>query len=110
MKLTVSHITKIAGIVLILAVLTQVMYDPVSSVKHSLEVMQVRAEFPKALAKWNAQGLKDYRFEIIGSAPSICKVSAMIQVKNDAVVKVETKDSSSEDSPAQLLPPDQWAN
>ncbi len=110
MKLAVSHIPRIAGIILILAFLIEVMYDPISSVKHSLEVAQVRSEFPKALAKWSALEIKDYRFEIIGSAPSICEVSAIIQVKNDAVVKVETKDFSSQDSAVQILPPDQWAN
>jgi hypothetical protein len=110
MRLTTPWIVKSAVIVLLLGVLIQVLYDPLSSAKHSIEVSRMRAEIPKSLAKWKSQGITSYTFEITGNAPSICRVSARIEVKNDAVARVETKDFSLENSPAQLLSPDKWAD
>ena len=97
-------------VILLLGIAVQVLYDPISSAKHSLMVSNVRAELPQARAKWDASGITDYTFEIQGDARSICQPSAMIEVRNNVVVRVETKDFSSVDSPAQLLPPEQWAD
>lgn len=99
-------IAKTAGIIILLfGAVFQTLYDPISSAKHALEVTSVRAELPPARAKWESFGLTDYTFEIEGEARSICQPSAIIEVKNDIVVKVETIGSA-----RQILPPDKWAN
>lgn len=97
-------------IILLLGVIIQVLYNPISSAKHSLTISRVRAELPQARVKWDAQGITDYTFEIQGDARSICQPSAVIEVRNNVVVKVETKDFASDDSLAQLLPPEKWAD
>ena len=104
------RIVKWGGVILFVGILIQVLYDPISSVKHSLLVSHVRTELPQARAKWESLGIDDYTFEIVGDARSICKPSAIIEVRNDEVVKVETQDFASTDAPAQLLPSDQWAD
>jgi hypothetical protein len=93
-----------AGIIFLL-VLAQILYDPISSARHSIAVSSVRAQLPLARAKWEASGIADYTFEIIGDARSICQPSARIEVENDIVVNVELLNTNS-----QVLPPDQWAD
>jgi len=105
-----SRIIRWGAVVLFIGILIQVLYDPISSVKHSLLVSKVRTELPQARAKWESLGIDDYTFEIQGNARSICHPSAIIEVRNDEVVKVETTDFASVDALAQLLPLDQWAD
>ena len=102
---SLSRTTKLAGIILLLGILIEVLYDPISSAKHTLNVSRVQNQLPQERAKWEASGIKDYTFEIKGNGRSICKPSAVIEVKNDIVVKVVTKDS-----PTQALSPDKWAD
>lgn len=90
-----------AGIIVLL--LTQILYDPISSAKHAVTVASVRSQLPQAQAKWDASEISGYTFEIIGDGRSICQPSARIEVQDDKVVKVETLDST-----PKILPPDQW--
>ena len=87
----------------------QILYNPISSAKHAMTVSRVRTELPDARARWEALGITDYRFEIQGDARSICKPSAIVEVRSGEVVKVETKDFTSA-SPSRLLPIDQWSD
>ena len=98
------HLITASGITILL-ILTQVLYDPISSAKHVLTISSVRDQLPQARAKWEKLKITDYTFEIIGDARSICKPSARIEVENDVVVKVELLNTNS-----QVLPPDQWAD
>ena len=93
-----------SGIVILL-ILTQVFYDPISSVKHALTISSIRNQLPQARAKWEKFEITGYTFEIIGDARSICQPSARIEVENDVVIKVELLNTNS-----QILPPDQWAD
>jgi len=91
--------------IIILLILTQVLYDPISSVKHVLTISSVRSQLPQAQAKWEKLEITNYTFEIIGDARSICQPSVQIEVKNDKVVKVETLGPN-----PQTLPPEQWVD
>lgn len=95
----------IASGIVVLLILTQVLYDPISSAKHVLTISSVRSQLPQAQAKWNASEISSYTFEIIGDGRSICQPSTQIEVQDDKVVKVETLDAT-----PQILPPDQWAD
>ena len=99
------------GIIAFIALLigVQVLYDPLSSARHALLVSSVRTELPEARAKWEAAGITEYTFEIVGDGRSICQPSAIVEVRSGEVVKVETKDFAS-NSPVQVLPPDKWAD
>ena len=97
-------------IILLVGVIIQVLFDPISSVRHLLLVSQVRTELPQMRAKWESLGIDDYTFEIQGIAPLICQPFAIVEVRDGAVVKVETKDFLLADSPAQNLPPEKWAD
>jgi hypothetical protein len=108
MKISGTFLVRAAGVILVFGIIIQVLYDPISSAKHSLKVYGVQHQFPLARAKWQAQGITNYTFEIQGNDRSICTPSAIIEVKNDVVVRVETKDPSSKNSPAQLLSPQKW--
>jgi len=104
------RIAKLIGVVLLIGILIQILYDPISSAKHSLKVFNVRNQLPRARAKWEALGITDYTFEIQGNGRTICEPSAIIEVKNDMVVRVETRDFSSRNSPSLLLSPEKWAD
>ena len=95
--------------ILLVGVLIQILYDPISSTRHALTVSRVRTELPQAHAKWDTKGVTDYSFELIGNARSICKPSAIVEVRRGEVVKVETKNFT-EDSASQLLSMDKWAD
>ena len=103
-------IVKWVGSILFVGILIQILVDPISSVRHSLLISNVRTELPAARAKWDSLGITDYTFEIEGDARSICRPSASVEVRNDEVVNVETKDFALNDAPAQFLPQDQWAD
>jgi len=106
----IRTVGTISIIILFIGILIQVLYDPVSSVRHSLLISNVRTELPATRAKWDSLRITDYTFEIQGDARSICQPSAIIEVRNDEVVKVETKDFAAADVPVQLLPTDRWAD
>jgi len=95
-----------AAVIAALLVLTQILYDPISSAKHLLEVSSIRDQLPQARAAWDSSKITDYTFEIIGDARSICQPSARIEVQNDVVVNVEILKKTT----SQILPPDQWAD
>ncbi len=101
---------KIAGIILLVGIVFQVLYNPISSARQSLKVTSVRKQLPLARTKWETLRITDYTFEITGDARSICQPSARIEVKNDAVVKVETMDFASENPTPQFLPFDKWSD
>jgi hypothetical protein len=109
-KTFIIIIIIIIVVVMLVGLVIQVLYDPISSVRHSVMVSNVRAELPQARAKWDAAGITDYTFEIQGIAPLICQPAAMIEVSNNSVVKVEAKNPLLNDSPAQILPPEKWAD
>jgi len=97
--------------ILFLAVLTiQILFDPVSSARHFLMISSVRSKLPQAHATWDSLGIADYTFEIQGSSPPICQPSAVVEVRDGVVVKVELKNSLSGDLQGQLLPPEKWAD
>ncbi len=96
-------------VLVILLVGLQILHDPISSAIHALTVSRVRAELPQAHAKWDALDITEYSFEIVGDARSICKPSAIVEVRSGEVVKVETKNLT-EDSALQLLSMDKWAD
>ena len=102
MKFSKKIFTIAAGIILLL---TQILYDPISSAKHALTVASVRSQLPQAEAKWDASEISGYTFEIIGDGRSICQPSARIEVQDDKVVNVEVLGP-----PAKILPPDQWTD
>jgi hypothetical protein len=102
---TTSRVFKVTGILLVIGILIQVLYDPISSAKHSLNIMGLQKQLPGARAQWKALGIKDYTFEIEGNGRSICEPSAVIEVRNEEVVRVQTKDA-----PGRSLPPEKWSD
>lgn len=103
-KLAVTAVT----IVLLIGIAIQILFDPLASAKHALEIWRVRNELPEARAKWDAQKIADYSFEVRGYVPLACLASALIEVRNGAVVQVESRDFLPGDSPTKLLPPEEW--
>lgn len=97
-------------LVLLIGLIIQVLFDPLGSIEHSGQVVKARILSTSARAKWDAQKIADYSFEIRGYAPLACIVSALIEVRNGVVVQVELMDFVPGDSPTSFLPPEEWAN
>ena len=105
-----KRVAAAVGVLIGTGIILQVMFDPLTFANHAFEISKVRAEFPDARARWDAQKIADYTFEIRGNAPLICLPYAVIDVREDEVISVRTKDPFSADSPAQLLPPEKWSD
>jgi hypothetical protein len=104
-----KQIGKAIVLILSIGIVIQILFDPLASANHALEIWGVRNVFPDARAKWDAQKIDNYSFEIRGYAPLACLPSALIEVRNGAVTQVEIRDFLPGDSPTQLLPPEEWA-
>lgn len=102
--MSTSKIRLAVIVILILLALVQFLYDPISSVGHSLEISHIRDQFPVARAQWDTAAIQDYRFEIRGRSQSICDVDAMIEVRSNIVTEVVLLQSASP------LPPENWAD
>lgn len=107
--MTGSKIRLAAIAIVILLALFQSLYDPISSVRHSLEVAGIKGRFFNAQAQWNAAAIQDYSFEIQGSSQSLCVVNAVIEVRNNIVTEVKPLGGSSPLSPEKWADPD-WGN
>jgi len=105
MKISMPRLAKEIAIILFIGILIQVLYDPISSANHSLKVFYTQNQLPRQRAKWEAQAITEYSFEIRGNGRSICEPSAVVEVKNDLVVNVQTTDS-----PGQPLPSEKWSD
>lgn len=96
-------------LVLLIGLIIQVLFDPLGSIEHSGQIVKARILSTSARAQWDAQKIADYSFEVRCYAPLACLASALIEVRNGAVVQVESKDFLPGDSPTKLLPPEEWA-
>jgi hypothetical protein len=97
------------AILLLIGISIQILFDPFSSAKHTFEIWKARNELPDAHAKWDRATITDYKFEMRGYVPLACVPSALIEVRNGAVVRVDVRDSLPGGSPPRFLPPDEWA-
>jgi len=91
-----------AVIILIVLVGMQILADPISSAKHSMEINHIQNMFAEAQHNWAAANISGYRFEIHGSSQGLCAVNAVIEVKANTVTEVKPLDA------AAPLPPDAW--
>ena len=93
----------VAVLVIVLA-LVQFLFDPISSIQHSLDIANIRNGFDTAQSMWVSASVEDYSFEIHGRSQSICAVDAQVKVEDNAVKEVRHLTSASS------LPPEQWAD
>ncbi|MEW6401623.1 MAG: DUF6174 domain-containing protein [Chloroflexota bacterium] len=101
-----KRIISTVGILLLIGILIQVLFDPISSAKHAWELSRVRAEYPQSRAKWDAHRITNYRLEVNAFEPFVCQPHAVIEVRDENVVKVEVVSGAG----LQLLPPYEWAD
>lgn len=72
---------KIGGVLLLL-VLIQALFDPLTELQHLAERLQARLDLPAASQKWKAKGITHYRFDIRGSVPLVCIFGGGIEVRD----------------------------
>ena len=96
----VKHIPRKIWVAILLIVLFQVLFDPLSSVQHLGERLQARFYLSTAREKWEAQGIRHYRFDFKGYVPLVCVFGGGVEV-NDGVVILGPR--SDADDPQVLL-------
>lgn len=84
--------------------IAQILFDPISSIRHSLDIANAHNRFDTAQSKWVAVSIEDYGFEIRSRSQSICAVNALIEVRSNVVVKAQPLNA------AYPLPPEKWAD
>jgi len=88
----------------VLLLLTQLLYDPLSTAEHSIGVKRVQREYHDAGTTWEQAAISDYQFEIHSPLQSICAVNAVIEVRDGTVSAVKPLDLFSP------LPDWKWAD
>lgn len=88
---------KIGGVLLVL-VLVQVLFDPLTGLQHLGERLQARMYLPAARQKWEAKGITHYRFDIRGSVPLVCIFGGGIEVRDGLVIPRLHSDAGNPDA------------
>lgn len=84
----------------------QILFDPLSSILNLSGNIQARVGLPNAQAKWDAQKINHYEFDISGSSPTYCGFNGSIEVKDGKVISTGTRSDIDADlyPDAYLLP------
>ncbi|HET7010752.1 MAG TPA: hypothetical protein VFI11_08260 [Anaerolineales bacterium] len=72
-------------------VVVQILFDPLEALGDAFSVARLRADLPRAMARWQAQDIHDYRLEIRGAAPLVCLVDGEITVSDDQLVELRLR-------------------
>jgi hypothetical protein len=88
-----KRIGKKLWIIIIVALVIQILFDPLSSMINLGENIQARIGLPIARARWDAQHIENYSFEIWNGLGGICMASARVEVRNGKVDRVFFKDN-----------------
>lgn len=106
---TIKRINKKVWIVLIIGLVIQILFDPLSRIPILSENIQARVGFPNARAKWEAQNIAHYSFQIRGGT-SICILGVRVEVRNGEVIRVNPIDLFGfGEVLEESLPPTEWA-
>lgn len=102
---------KVWGIALIIAVVTQILFDPLSGIINLRENVEARLGLDIARNRWEAQKIANYSFDILAFS-QMCIPSARVEVRNGEVIRVNLIDSfgGSGKISESSLPTSQWAN
>lgn len=92
------------GSFLVVLILVQISYDPLSVVQHSVKASSLKNQLAKARVQWDSEKVRHYSFTMRAKSQSICVIDALIEVQDDAVVKVHPLNA------VLPLPPEKWAD
>ena len=99
----IERIPRWIWVAILLVVLFQFLFDPLSSLLYLGERLQARIYLPAARKKWESQGIKHYKFDIKGYFPLVCIFGGSIEVKDGVIIPGPRSDANT-DLNAQLLP------
>ena len=91
MNIKKRTVRRIGGIILLL-ILAQVLFDPLSELQHLAARQQARSHLPTARQKWEAQGITHYRFDLRGYVPLTCMFGGGIEVRDGMIITGEGSD------------------
>ena len=81
-----KRIAKAVLVIFLAGLVTQILFDPLSSFSRLCESLQARIGLPNARSKWDSQGVTHYKFDIQGYVPLGCMFSGNIEVKDGVVI------------------------
>ena len=73
-------------IILLVGLIIEVLFDPLSSLMQWGESLQARIGMPYARRKWDSQGITHYKFHIQGAIPMVCLFGGNVEVKDGKVI------------------------
>jgi len=83
---TKRRFAKPVLIIILVGVVVQILFDPLSDFIRLGENLQARIGLPAARRKWAAQDITHYSFDIQGYIPLVCMFGGSIEVKDGVVV------------------------
>ena len=105
----IKRINRKVWIVLLIGLVIEVLFDPLSSIIDASESIQARVGLPRARAKWEAQNIAYYSFEI-SVRSRMCILDARMEVRNEEVVQINLIDLfGAGEVLEEPLPPSEWA-
>jgi len=81
-----KKIKKTAWIVLVVILMIEVLFDPLSSLIYWSENVQGRVGLPVARRKWESLGITHYQYDVRGYVPNVCIVGGSVEVENGVVI------------------------
>jgi hypothetical protein len=88
-----KRIKKKIWIILLVGLVLEVLFDPLSSLLQWGGSLQARIGMPYARRKWDSQGITHYKFHIQGAIPMACLFGGNVEVKDGQVIHTSVEHS-----------------
>ena len=83
---TLKRINKTVWIVLVILLVIQILFDPLSPLVYWSKNFQARVRLSPSRHKWESQGITHYKFDIRGYVPLVCIFGGSVEVKDEEVI------------------------
>jgi hypothetical protein len=99
----------VAGTSLLILLLLIVLLDPLAWLTDIFSVARTRAELPRAMERWEAQGISGYQINVKGFVPLACIIDGELTVQDGHLVQVRMRENPLiPEAPLHPVDPDKW--
>jgi hypothetical protein len=94
---------------LLCLLLMVVLFDPLPLLADIISVARIQWELPRAMDRWQVQGLPGYQINVQGAIPLLCFIDGELTVQEGKLVQVRMRENPFiPDSPLHPVDPIQW--
>ena len=94
---------------LLCLVLMVVLIDPLPLLTDIISVARIRWELPRAMERWDSQGISDYQMHVKGAVPLACILDGEFSVQDGQLVQVRLRENALiPETPLLTIDPGDW--